>query len=133
VQRGQQGDQLGVLAVTVVAVPLDEGQHLAHGVHHGQQPAGHLGVQADVAVTQPAEQVLAHVCHRFQAIETEKSAGSLDRVDGAENGREQLLVRRLFLQLDEVAIQSVQVLVAFHKEFTDQFVHAVHDGAFATG
>jgi hypothetical protein len=112
------------------AVDLDGGEELAHHVHHPQQDVGGGGRHGHVTVTQARQQVLPHVGHRLEPVEGQEARGALDRVDGAEDAREQLGVARRLLEVDEVAVELVEVLVALHEELLDDLVQRL-SGPFA--
>ncbi len=119
-------DGVDVDLVALLALRLDGGEKRADGVDHGQQHVGDLGRGLHLAVAQPAEKVLADVGHGLEAVERQETAGSLDRVNRAEDARQQLPRLRLLLESHEVAVELVQVLVALHEELLDDLVHPVH-------
>ena len=122
-QTRQQFNERRVIFLAILTGRLNRGQHLANRVHHGQQSAGDFGAQRQLAVTQPGEQALARVRQLFQPRETQKSAASLDGMDGPENAGQKFDRGRLALQSDEFLIQPVEVLVAFDKKIFNDFVH----------
>ena len=63
------------------------------------------------------------VRQRFQARQTEESAGALDGVDEAENVVENLGVVRLLLETHELDVDHVEALVGLGQEFPEQVVH----------
>jgi hypothetical protein len=67
-------------------------EHLADGVDHAQKRGSDLGIQLELAVPQPGQQVLTYVCDLFQIVERQKSAGALDRMDGAKHSRQRIPV-----------------------------------------
>ncbi len=95
-------------------------------VHQGQQGADNVRIQNESAVTQTAEQALAGVGNGFQTGEGEESAGALDGVKRAEDAGQAVAVPRLLLQDHQIAVELIQVLLAFDEELTDDVVLVVH-------
>jgi hypothetical protein len=71
------------------------------------------------------QQVLAHVGNFFQLVETQKSAGALNRVDGPEYARERVFVLRIFLEANQVAVQPVEIFITLDQKIFDD-VTLVH-------
>ena len=83
--------QIRVIVVAFVADLLDTVEHVADGVDLRQQAAGDFGIERQFSFAQLAEQVLADMRQRFELAEAKKAAGSLDRVDRAEDAGERRL------------------------------------------
>jgi hypothetical protein len=112
--------------VALVAVLLDRGEQRPHAVDRGQQRGD--GVRGDRldAVAEPGQQRLTRVGQRLQAAERQEAAGALDRVDRAEDARDQIAGARVLLQRDEVPVDLVQVLMALHEELADDLTKVFH-------
>jgi hypothetical protein len=54
--------------------------------------------------------------------EPKKSAGALDRVNRAKNACERAAVSRIFFQVDEFAVEQVQIFAALHQKLADDVV-----------
>ena len=57
--------------------------------------------------------------HFFQLAETQKSARALDGVNSAKHASQSVTIFRIFLQPNEFAVQSVQVLVTLRQKILD--------------
>ena len=120
---GDPGDAAGDLDVALGAVELDGGEHGPHDVDHLQQHVGGGRGHRHLAVPQAREQVLTDVGDRLELAERQEAAGALDGVDRAEDAGEELALTRALLQVDQVAVELVEVLVALHEELLDDLVH----------
>ncbi len=60
--------------------------------------------------------------HSLQLAESQESASTLDRVDRTEYACQRRLIARIFLQLDEFAVERVEILVTFHEKLADDFI-----------
>jgi hypothetical protein len=114
-----------VLLVPLDSVLLDHGEHLAHRVDEGEQRVRTGLVEGEVAVAQPAEQVLTRVRELAQPIEAQEPCGSLDGVDRAEDARQHLRRAGIPLELDELVVEPVEVLIALQEELLDDLIDLV--------
>jgi hypothetical protein len=128
-QQPCQGlNQFLIVALAFVANGFDAGEHLANGIDHRQQRGRHFGIQRELAVAQLAEQIFADVRDGFEFCESQESAGALDGVDRAENTGERVAITRIFFQVDQLAIEKVEVFAALDQELADVVIaHAGHD------
>ena len=95
-------------------------EHLPDGVHHGQQGAGDVGVEDQLAVAQLAEQVLGGVGDGLQLLQAQEAGRPLDRVQRAEGPGQRLALRRILFQRDQVEVELGQVFVRLEQEFADR-------------
>ncbi len=102
---------------------LDFSQHGADGVHHRQQSARKIRRQRKLSLTKAGEKAFSHVRDFLKLAESQKAATSLDRVDGSEDAGQKFLRRRIGLKFHQLAVEPVQVLIAFDQEFLNQVVH----------
>lgn len=124
-QALQGADQGGEVAVAFLLGLFDRRQHAPHGIDHAEQGAGNLGVEAEMPVAQPAEEMLASVGDVLQPREAQEAGGALDGVQGAEDAGKRVALGRLLLQGHEVQVELGQVLMGFQQEFTKDLVHGV--------
>ena len=122
-QALQRLDHARIIAVAVGFGRFDGLQHLPHGVHHRQQCAGDLGVEDQLAVAQPAEQVLGGVGDGLQLLQSQEARRPLDGVQGAEHPAQRLALGGISFQRDQVEVELGQVLVRLDQEFANDFVH----------
>jgi hypothetical protein len=121
-QPRQSLDQLLIIALSFVANGFHAGQHLPGGIHQLQQRSSNVRAQPEFAVAQLAEQIFSHVRHGLELGKAEKSAGALDGVNGAEDARQRVAVSRIFLQMDQLAIQQIEILAAFDQKLANDVV-----------
>src|SRR5262249_48282488 len=119
-------DELLVIAVAVGARRLDERQHLLDGVDHGQEAAGDLAAVLELLVAQEGQEVLAGVADGLELAEAEEAAGALDGVDGAEDRRQLAGRRGVGLELEQLALETLEVLVTLDEELGDDIVVSAH-------
>src|SRR5262249_11137075 len=93
---------------------------------HPQQGVGDGGREAQLAVAQLAEQVLARMSHRLEVGEAEERAAPLDRVERAEDASQGLPGRGRLLQTHQINVELVQVLVTLDQEFLGGFLEFRH-------
>src|SRR5262249_45940868 len=122
-------DQLLIVAVSVAVCCLDASQHGANRIDESEEYGGNFQVEKQLAVAQFAEQVLADMSDGFQLSESQKSAGTLDRVDRTEDAGQPLSILRRLLQHDKIPVELIQVFVALNQEFLDHIIKIVHSGA----
>ena len=58
----------------------------------------------------------------LQFAKAQKTAGAFNRMDGAENARQQLRVFGALFQLNHFLIQTGQVFIAFNQEFVNDLL-----------
>src|SRR4029077_18944530 len=75
--------------------------------------------ERELPVPQPSQQVLANVRDLFQLVETQKSAGALDGVNGTKYASQRVPIGWFFLEADQVPVQPVQVLVTLDQKILD--------------
>ncbi|MEZ5284151.1 MAG: hypothetical protein R2712_04940 [Vicinamibacterales bacterium] len=126
VEARQEGHQLAVVGVAFLSVMLDRLQDLPDGIDHRQQRAGHLGVEAQLEVAELAQQVLTDVRDGLELGEAEEPARALDRVNRPKDAPQAFAVLGILLERHEVAVQAIEVLVAFDQELFDQIFLLVH-------
>ena len=124
-QGAEGGEAHDAVMAALNAALLDGRQHLAHGIDQRQQRVRPRLVEREVAVAQPAQQVLAGVRELTQTIEAQEACGPLDRVDGSEDAREHLGRARISLELEELVVEPVEVLVALQEELLDDLIDLV--------
>lgn len=106
----RQGGTLRALLIAVLAGRLDSSERLAHRVNHAQQCGGDCPVQDELPIAQASHLVFSNRRDFFQLVETQRSAHTLDCVDGAQYTGERALVCRVLLQADQIPVKTVQTL-----------------------
>jgi len=119
-------DQIGVPLIAFLAGGVDVGEDRAHRVDERQQISRDLRTQIEGALTKAAEQRLTHVGDRLESTEGQKTARAFDRVNGAEDLREDLAIGRVLLEGHQILVELVEVLDALSQELGDNVVHPTH-------
>jgi len=60
----------------------------------------------------------------FQLGEAEEAARPLDGMNSAEDAGQRILILGIFLQSNQVAVQAVEVFIAFNQEFLNNIAFA---------
>jgi hypothetical protein len=71
---------------------------------------GDFPVQDELPIAQPSHQVFSNMRDSFQLVETQRSAHTLDCVDGAKHTGERALDSRVLLPADQIPVNTVQTL-----------------------
>ena len=125
-QGRESGHQIGVVAVVLDASRLDRGQNAADRVDKFEEAGRPLLGQPQATVAQAREQPFAGMGEDLELAERQEAAGAFDRVNRAENALEQRVGVRFLLERNKVAIELVEILVAFHEELAHDLVELVH-------
>jgi hypothetical protein len=115
-------NQFLIVAFALVANGLDAREHLANGIDHREKRGGHFGIQRKFAVAELAEQVFADVRDGFEFCESEESTGALDRVNRTENAGERAAIAGIFFQVDQLAVEEVEIFAALDQELADDVI-----------
>ena len=126
IEIGERPSQRCHVLVPLATRFLDRSEDLADRVGHREESCRDLGVGPKQPVAQMTQQVLAGVTQRLESGEFEKATGGLERVDGPEDVGEPRLVFGVLLQVDEGAVETVEVLVALDQELLDRFGQGPH-------
>src|SRR5262249_50368066 len=89
---------------------------------HPEEGSSDVGIERELAVAEFAEEVFADVRDGFEFDEAEKSAGAFDRMNRTEDAGERVSIAGIFFQLDQLAIQQIEVLVAFDQKLANDFI-----------
>src|SRR5438128_721743 len=79
-----------------------------------------------MTVAELAQQTFANVGNRFELAETQESARSFDRVNRAKDTAENWLRVRVWLELDQVKIELIEILVALNEKLSDDILKIIH-------
>jgi hypothetical protein len=108
---------------TLAAVCLDVRQVLSEPIDQGQQCVRGFGVDHELLVAQPAQQVLARVTQLLEPGEVEKAAGALDGVNRPKDVGNDLGVARILLEQHQLLLHPLQVFAALDDELANHIVH----------
>ena len=100
-----------------------------HRIDERQQGAGDIVVEFDLSVAQLPEEVLTAVSNGAELRKAEEAAGTLDRVDGAEDARKELRITGILFQRHQVTIELIEILRRLDEKFTHEFFVVVHGTA----
>ena len=121
----ERGLDVGGVQVALDAGLLDLAEEGADDVDHLQQDGRDLGREVELSVAQLRQDVLADVRDSLEPVEGEEAAGALDGVDRAEDRGEEGARARVLLELDQCAVELVEVLVALDQELLGDLVEPV--------
>ena len=122
-QRLQSLDQLLEFLFPVRSRRPNRRQHLPDPAPCLKQSASNVCPQQQLLIPQLAKQVLPGMRLLFQLLESQESARTFDRVNAAKYSRQKFHIGWLCLQLHQIPVKTVEVLIAFHQKFLDQFIH----------
>ncbi len=105
--------------VALAARRRDLGEQAPDRVDHREQRVGGLGVDQQRAVAREREQRLARVRDGLDLRQIQEAAAALDRVDVAEQAADQLGRRGIALELEQRALEALEVLAALGLELRD--------------
>jgi len=106
-------------------------KHLIDRIQRLQDHVHQIRGYAAFTLTQDVEDVLGNVAALDQRIELEKACATLDCVETAENGIEQVHVIRTAFQLDQLLGQVFENLASLYQKVLEDFFIGVeaHAGA----
>ena len=127
--RLQLGDEIAVLAARLFpTAPLDVGQDRLDAIDGSEDDAHRLGPNHG-AVAELAHQRFGRMGERLKPGQAEEAAGSLDRVDKAEDVVEDPRVVGFLLELHEFDVDHVEALVRLGQELPQQIIHSALHGS----
>ena len=115
-------DQVLVVAIRLGLGRLQSGKNFLDPVDAAQDQGDRFGRDRH-SVTEFTHQRLGGMRQRFQARETEKAAGPLDRVNQAKDVIQNLRVVRILLETHQLVIDGVQAFAGLRQKLTQQIVH----------
>lgn len=104
-------------------------QHVA-GFEEGTD---HVRPQVHLATADAVEQGLQFVGDGGDVVETEHSAGTLDRMRGAEDAVQRLAVRPVQVETDQEEFEGGQVFLGFLEEHLEKLAHILGHGTSPAG
>lgn len=98
-----------------------------------RQQAGEFARNLDFPVAQSVEDIFRLVREGLDEMAFDDARGAFDRVGGAEDAVDVVVVVGLLLQLQQAVFHGLQLFAAFLDENAGEFVHVLASGLFAGG